>query len=94
MTFLFLFPKAAGSPCPSGWSHHLPPSAAGESGSGVCFTEESSALTFNEAWTNCIAQGGNLASITSQEEQDFIMAILDPNGKYIILDKMPMGLML
>ena len=62
--------------CPSGWSY-----LASER---MCFFKETSALNFNDALKACAAKGGNLASITSEDQQEFIKGmIMLPEGKYI-----------
>ena len=63
---MFLFPPALPCPGPSGWT------LVEFNGHINCYYLEDRKMHFKDAEANCVEQGAHLASIHSQEENDFI----------------------
>ena len=60
-------------PCPDGWKQDIETT--------TCYKSfESSPKSWNAAESHCQSFGGDLASITSQREQELVVSILDRKG--------------
>ena len=67
---VFLISAVFAVKCPEGWLTHP---------EGTCFREFTEKLSWNSAESKCQQFGGDLVSITSQAEQDYVLSIIQRN---------------
>ena len=63
--WVFLFFKGANPDCPRGWMQH----------SSYCYYVSSTSLSWQDAQAYCNGLGAELVKITSEEENDFVLAL-------------------
>ena len=67
-------------PCPDGWHQDIE--------TATCYKAfESNPKSWNAAESHCESFGGDLASITSQREQELVVSILNRQGYTLSLDR-------
>lgn len=67
-------------PCPDGWHQDIE--------TATCFKAfESNPKSWNAAESHCQSFGGDLASITSQREQELVVSLLNRQGYTLNFDR-------